>query len=258
VFCLFFVAAYAATSCELDASKKCVNPESDAALMLLQVGTKGGRLLAKASLDDGEDDEEAAMHEKDDEEANFNEQDDDADSLTEQEEDADHEDNEGFSSSGQFKANEAGWRRRSVSTMGQQVARDQFCGSSCYSPRPWAGVYSAQKCNEECTKRSDCAYFWVSDRNKHCGVCTARQYSSCRKQYQKGYNIYKKYVLTFPFKGTCKEAVSSTKRLGKQTGCANRAKKLRHVAWSYERKTCRSWKRCTAAAPGDFTINKAR
>jgi len=251
-----------------------MDSESDAALMLLQVGTKDERLLSN---------DETTLHEKDDEEANFDEQDDDADSLNEQEEDGDHEDNEGVSSSGQLEANEADRRRKpyhrrrsdsassanrrsskkttsAVTPMGELVGTNEICNRGCTSSRAWAGVYTAQKCNEECFKRKDCAYFWVSEEAKHCGVCTEKQYKSCRKGYQKGYNMYKKYVLTFPFTGTCKEAASSTKRLGKEKGCQKRVKDLGHFAWSYEKstKTCRTWKTCTASAPGEYIIQQAR
>jgi len=144
-------------------------------------------------------------------------------------------------------------------------SKNKYCkrgrGTSCSSPRSWLRAsLSLAKCSDKCTNDKKCKEFFYNPGTKHCGVCKRCDAKMPRAKNQQGYNVYKKWELKFPFRGLCKEKHSSQKRLRAARGCKKRAKKLRHVAFAYNKKSkqCRSWKKCSASKKGSWYVNKVR
>lgn len=145
--------------------------------------------------------------------------------------------------------------------MGEKTETGKYCkrgkGTSCYSPRSWLRAdLDLKKCNEKCAKGERGCKFFFFGYSGHCSLC-----KKCDLQeYDDGYDIYAKYVIDYPVKNAnCFPKKYSQKRLKKARGCANRAKKLGAVAFSYKSKQCRTWKKCsyTTKATG-WQLNKVR
>ena len=144
---------------------------------------------------------------------------------------------------------------------GPKESSDAWCksGKKCSSPRGWINAQlSLAKCSDKCTNSRTCKKFWYNADSMHCGICSKCDAGVPSQKNQEGYNIYKKWVLKFPFKGLCKEKHNSEKSLKKARGCKKRAKKLGAVAFAYKKKKCRTWKKCSQNKKGGWYVNKAR
>jgi hypothetical protein len=148
---------------------------------------------------------------------------------------------------------------------GPLESADKYCKrgrkTSCSSPRGWLRLeLSLAKCSDKCTNSRSCKKFYYNSETMHCGVCSKCDAGIASQKNQEGYSVYKKWVLTFPFKGLCKEKHSSEKGMGKARGCKKRAKKLGAVAFAYKGKTkkCRTWNKCSSDKKGNWYVNKVR
>lgn len=158
---------------------------------------------------------------------------------------------------------EYGFLNESMSwPVGPLSQADKYCKrgrqTSCSSPRGWltAGLTLA-KCSDKCTNSRTCKFFFYNADSEHCGICSKCDARMASQKNQEGYSVYKKWVLTFPFKGLCKERHSSEKSLKKAKGCKKRAKKTGAVAYAYKSKKCRTWKKCSQNKKGNWQVKKA-